>query len=175
MGRLHCISRRWPVIASQPATAQHAKQPLSQPWQNFLHDQCLITTDYFVGKLFINPKETSSYGIILYLETTKVSNPLSFEYKHPRKVYSGTSHNRLSEIRTASVQLQRTNNVPPQVDFTIEIIHFNLREMDNLLSGQKVNLPSKDKQPYKIASKSGQRSKPWVYRKQISIKISTDS
>ena len=35
--------------------------------------------------------------------------------------YSGTSHNRLSEIQTAF--LQRTNNVPPIV-FAIEIIHF---------------------------------------------------
>ena len=36
-------------------------------------------------------------------------------------IYSGTSHNRLSEIWTASIQ--QTNNVPP-IDFAIETIHF---------------------------------------------------
>ena len=35
--------------------------------------------------------------------------------------YSGTSHNGLSDIRTASIQ--RTNNVPP-INFAIEKIHF---------------------------------------------------
>ena len=36
-------------------------------------------------------------------------------------VYNGTSHNRLSEIRTASIQ--RTNYTP-LIDFAIEIMHF---------------------------------------------------
>ena len=35
--------------------------------------------------------------------------------------YSGTSHNGLSEIRTASIQW--TNHVPP-IDFDMEITHF---------------------------------------------------
>ena len=46
-------------------------------------------------------------------------------------LYSGTFHNGLSKIRTASIQ--QTNNMPP-IDFAMQIIHFNLWETDNFLS-----------------------------------------
>ena len=51
--------------------------------------------------------------------------------------YSGTSHNGLSEIRTASIQ--QTNHVPPN-DFTIELIHFQPpRYGQSLNSGQSAS------------------------------------
>ena len=59
-------------------------------------------------------------------------------------IYSGTSHNGLSEIRTASIQ--RTNNVPP-IDFAIEIMYFQPpRDGQPPISGQRTeNMPPKDK------------------------------
>ena len=70
-------------------------------------------------------------------------------------VYSETSDNGPSEIRTSSIQ--QTNHMPP-IDVAIELIHFQpLR----YYSGQQTNsiLPNNCK-PYKITSESGQRSKP---------------
>ena len=60
------------------------------------------------------------------------------------RIYSGTSHNGLSDIWTAS--LQRTNNVPP-IDFAVEIIHFQPpSDGQPPISGQQTeNVPLKDK------------------------------
>ena len=90
-------------------------------------------------------------------------------------MYSGTSHNGLSEIRTASIQW--TNNVPP-IDFAIEIIHFQPpRDGQPPISGQWTeHVPPKDTE---VAVQNSLQERTEIKasgRKcEISIKILTDS
>ena len=120
---------------------------------------------------FFSDKPLISVSCTLYIQNcayTTIVHVFCF-------VYSGTSHNRLSEIRTVSIQWD--NNVP-LIDFAIEIIYFQLpRYGQSPISRQQTeSVPPKDKTAYKITSKSGQRSKPRVKNAcEIYINISTDS
>ena len=93
----------------------------------------------------------------------------------PAQCYSGTSHNGLSKIQTASIQ--QTNNVPP-IDFAIETIHFQpqRRTTSYLRTTDRTRAPKGQVAVQTIiASKGGQRLKFRIKSVEISIKFSTFS